>query len=56
MEGTMGGMCSSLFNNENTFSTLIGKTERKSPLGEPSRRWEHNIKINLAEGSRHIMD
>jgi hypothetical protein len=29
MEDAMGGMCTTLRNNENTFSTLIGKPERK---------------------------
>jgi hypothetical protein len=33
---------------------LVGKPERKRPLGRPRRRWEDNIKINLQEvgGSR----
>jgi len=28
---------------------LVGKPERKRPLGRPRRRWEDNIKINLQE-------
>jgi len=28
---------------------LMGKPERKRPLGRPRRRWEDNIKINLQE-------
>ena len=26
---------------------LVGKPERKRPLGKPKRRWEDNIKIDL---------
>jgi hypothetical protein len=28
---------------------LVGKPERKRPLGRPSRRWEDNIKLDLQE-------
>jgi len=28
---------------------LLGKSEGKSPLGRPRRRWEDNIKIDLQE-------
>ena len=28
---------------------LIGKPERKRPLGRPRRRWEDNIKMDLRE-------
>jgi hypothetical protein len=28
---------------------LVGKTEGKTPLGRPRRRWEDNIKIDLQE-------
>jgi hypothetical protein len=28
---------------------LMGKPERKRPLGRPRRRWEDNIKIDLQE-------
>jgi hypothetical protein len=52
----MGEMCSTLRNIENTFSTLMGKPERKRPLGEPRRRWEYNIKTGLTEGARDVMD
>jgi hypothetical protein len=31
------------------YRLLVGKPERKSPLGEPRRRWEDNIKIDLQE-------
>ena len=28
---------------------LVGKSERKRPLGRPRRRWEDNIKMNPQE-------
>jgi hypothetical protein len=28
---------------------LVGKPERKRPLGKPRHRWEDNIKMNLQE-------
>ena len=32
-----------------TERVLVGKPERKGPLGKPRRRWEHNIKMDLQE-------
>jgi len=29
------------------YRVLVGKPERKRPLGRSRRRWEDNIKINL---------
>ena len=31
------------------YSVLVGKPERKRPLGRPRRRWEDNIKMDLQE-------
>jgi hypothetical protein len=28
-------------------NALVGKPERKRPLGRPRRKWVYNIKINL---------
>jgi hypothetical protein len=28
---------------------LVGKPERRRPLGRPRRRWEENIKMDLRE-------
>jgi hypothetical protein len=28
---------------------IVGKTEGKSPLGRPKRRWVNNIKMDLRE-------
>jgi hypothetical protein len=31
---------------------LVGKPERKRPLGRPRRKWEDNIKMDLQEVGR----
>jgi len=31
------------------YRVLVGKHERKRPLGRPRRRWEDNIKLELQE-------
>jgi hypothetical protein len=31
------------------YRVLVGKTEGKTPLGRPRRRWEDNIKKHLQE-------
>ena len=31
------------------YRVLVGKPERKRPLGRPRRRWENNIKMDLQE-------
>jgi hypothetical protein len=33
----------------NVYRLLVGKPERKRPLGRPRRRWMDNIKVNLLE-------
>jgi hypothetical protein len=33
----------------NTYSVLVGKPERESPLGRPRRRREYVIKMDLRE-------
>ena len=35
---------------------LVGKPERKRPLGRPRRRWEDNIKMNFQEAGGGYMD
>jgi hypothetical protein len=32
-----------------TYRILMGKPERKRPLGTPTRRWVENIKTDLTE-------
>jgi hypothetical protein len=31
------------------YKILVGKPERKSPLGRPRSRWENNIRMDLRE-------
>jgi hypothetical protein len=31
------------------YRALVGKSERRRPLGRPRRRWEDNIKTDLRE-------
>jgi hypothetical protein len=33
----------------NVYRILVGKPERKRPLGRPRRRWVDNIKMDLRE-------
>jgi hypothetical protein len=33
----------------NAYRILVGKPERKRPLGKPRRKWVDNIKIDLRE-------
>jgi hypothetical protein len=34
----------------------MGKSGGKGPLGRPRRRWENNIKMDLQEVGRGVMD
>jgi hypothetical protein len=38
------------------YRVLVGKPERKSPLGRPRSRWEDNIKTDLQEVGYGNMD
>jgi hypothetical protein len=33
----------------NAYRLLVGKSERKRPLGSPRRRWVDNIRMDLGE-------
>ena len=35
--------------SRNAYRVLVGKAERKRPLGRPRRRWEDNIMMDLRE-------
>jgi hypothetical protein len=35
--------------NRNAYRILVGKPERKRPLGRRSHRWVNNIKMDLRE-------
>jgi hypothetical protein len=41
----VGGACSP----RNAYRLLVGKPERKRPLGRPRCRWVDNIKMDLLE-------
>jgi len=38
------------------YRVLVGKPERKRPLGRPRRRWEDTIKMDLQEAGFGVMD
>jgi hypothetical protein len=38
------------------YRILVGKPERKRPLGKPTRRWVGNIKMDLSEIEWGSMD
>jgi hypothetical protein len=38
------------------YRVLVGKPEGKIPLGNPRRRWEDNIRMDLQEVERGGMD
>jgi hypothetical protein len=43
----MDRACSTNGEKRNAYTILVGKPERKKPLGRPRRRWEDNIKTDL---------
>jgi hypothetical protein len=45
----MGRACSTYVEKRNAYRILVGKPERKRPLGRPRIRWEDNIKTDLKE-------
>jgi len=52
----MGGTCSFMGEGRVVFSVLVGKPEKKRPLGRPWRRLEDNIKMDLQEVECTAMD
>jgi hypothetical protein len=40
----------------NVYRLLVGKSERKRPLGRPRRRWIDNIKMDLLEIGLNVVD
>jgi hypothetical protein len=43
------GHVASMGEGRRVHRVLVGKPERKRPLGRPRRRWEDNIKMGLQE-------
>jgi hypothetical protein len=48
-ENEMGRVCSTNGREEEVCRILVGKPERKRPLGRPKRRLADNIKMDLRE-------
>jgi hypothetical protein len=46
-EDEMGRACSTNGEKRNAYRILVGKPERKRPLGRPRRSWVDNIKMDL---------
>jgi hypothetical protein len=46
-EHEMGRACGTNGEKRNAYRILVGKSERKRPLGRPRRRWEDNIRMDL---------
>jgi hypothetical protein len=40
----------------NVYRLLVGKPERKRPLGRQRRRWIDNIKMDLSEIRLNVVD
>jgi hypothetical protein len=38
-----------MLEDRGVYRVLVGKPEKKRPLGRPRRRWEDNIKMDLQE-------
>jgi hypothetical protein len=38
------------------YKVLVGKPERKRPLGKPRRRWENGITMDLRETGLGVVD
>ena len=45
----LAGHVARIGERRDVYRGLVGKPERKRPLGRPSRRWEDNIKMDLRE-------
>jgi len=45
----MGGPCSAYGDRRGGDRLLVGKPERKRPLGKPKCRWDGNIKMDVVE-------
>jgi hypothetical protein len=45
-----------MWEKRNAYRILVGKPEGKRPLGRPRHRWEDNIKMDLREVGRGVVD
>jgi hypothetical protein len=53
----VGGACGTHGRREKSVQKfLVGKPERKRPLGRPRRRWEYGIRMDLREIGLGVVD
>ena len=52
----MGGRVARMEEGRGVHKVLVGKPERKRPLGRPRCKWEDNIKMDLQEEGRGCGD
>jgi hypothetical protein len=52
----MGGACSADGEERGEYQVLVGKPEKKRPMGKPMRRWEDNIRMDLQELGCGVID
>jgi len=45
----MGRECSTYNKRRSAYTILVGKSEKKRPLGRPKRRWGDNMKMDIQE-------
>jgi hypothetical protein len=45
----VGGTCGTHGEGRGVYKVLVGRPERKRPVGRPRRKWEDNIKMDLRE-------
>jgi hypothetical protein len=48
--------CSMHGEMRNSYKTLVGKPERKIPLGRPRHRFKYNIEMDLREIGWEVVD
>jgi hypothetical protein len=52
----LAGHVARMGEKRNAYRILVGKPEEKRSLGRPRHRWVDNIKIDLREIGRDVMD
>jgi hypothetical protein len=52
----LAGHVAQTWEKRNAYRILVGKPERKRPLGKPRRRWVDNIKMDYREVEWRGMD
>jgi len=52
----MSRACGTYGRHERSIQVLVGKPDEKRPQGRPRCRWEANIKLDLQEMGRDVMD